>query len=403
MPYEEDVHSFQLPQAELERRIATVQREMSARQIEGLLVVQRADLFYFSGTAQNGFLYIPAAGPPLLAVKRYFPRARHESCLHRVIAVDSVRELPDRLSDHYGKLPEVIALELDVLPVVDYEFYRRLLGNRQWVDGSPVILQVRALKSAWEIERMEETAEMSRQTFEFMRGAIRSGISEMEFAGMFETAARKLGHGGKLRTRHFQSEGYPWHVLSGENGGLVGMLESPFSGRGTSAAFPSGAGHRKLRENEPILVDFGAVLNGYHIDETRMFAIGRMPAKAMAACRAAIDIHNEVISAVKPGMTTGEVYERSIAEARKRGYEETYLGPPGSKVRFVGHGIGVELIEPPFLAEGKTDVLVPGMTIALEPKLCFQGEFAAGIESVFHVTDTGARLISRVPVDIFLC
>jgi Xaa-Pro aminopeptidase len=400
---EDTMNPFRVPEAELNQRIDRLQREMNAREIEGLLVIQRADLFYFSGTAQNGFLYIPAAGAPLLAVKRFFPRSRQESGLDNVIALDSVRELPGRLLDHYGQLPAVLALEMDVLPVADYEYYRRLFDCRQFVDGSPAILKVRGLKSAWEVERMEETAEMSYETFEYMRGAIRPGLSEMEFAGMYETAARRLGHGGKLRTRHFQSEGYPWHVLSGENGGLVGMLDSPFSGRGTSAAFPSGAGHRQLRENEPILVDFGAVLNGYHIDETRMFALGSMPEKPLKACRVAIDIHNDVIAAVKPGMTAGEVYQRSLAEARKRGYEESYLGPPGLKVRFVGHGIGVELIEPPFLAEGKSDVLQPGMTIALEPKLCFKDEFAAGVESVFRVTDTGARMISRVPVDIFLC
>ena len=397
------MNAFRIPEAELSRRLAQLQHHMHDTDIEGLLVVQRADLFYFSGTAQNGFLYIPAAGDPLLAVKRYFPRARQESGLPNVISIESVRELPDQLYDHYGKLPAVLALELDVLPVVEYEFFRRLFGERQLVDGSPAIMQVRQLKSAWEIERMEETAELSRRTFVYMREAIRPGISEMEFAGMFETEARRLGHGGKLRTRHFQSEGYPWHVLSGENGGAVGLLDSPFSGQGTSAAFPSGAGHRKLRANEPILVDFGSVLNGYHIDETRMFAIGSMPEKAMEACRAAIDIHDEIIAAVKPGMAAGEVYERSVAAARKSGYAETYLGPPGYKVRFVGHGIGVELIEPPFLAQGKTEVLAPGMTIALEPKLCFEGEFAAGIESVFTITDTGARLISSVPVDIFIC
>ena len=399
----ENLNEFQVPETELNHRIAMIQQEMSARQIGGLLVVQRADLFYFSGSAQNGVLYIPSAGLPLLAVKRFFPRARKESTLRNVIAIDTVRELPRHLTEQYGKLPAVLGMELDVLPVVEYEFYRRLLGIRQVVDGSPAIMKVRGLKTAWEIEQLEATAEMSRRTFEYMRHMIRPGISEMVFAGMYETAARRLGHGGKLRTRHFQSEGYPWHVLSGENGGRVGMLDSPFSGQGTSAAFPSGAGHRSLRENEPILVDFGAVLNGYHIDETRMFAIGRMPAKALAACRGAIEIHNEIIAAGKPGMTTGEVYQRSVDGARKRGFEETYLGPPGFKVRFVGHGVGVELIEPPFLAEGKTDVLEPGMTIALEPKLCFEGEFAAGIESVFLVTDTGARLISRVPVDIFLC
>ena len=395
--------SFQVPESELNRRISGIQKEMVRRRIDGLLIVQRADLFYFSGTAQNAFLYIPAQGSPLLAVKRFFPRARSESRLQNLVAVDSIREMPQLIAEHFDGLPGVLALELDVLPVVDFDFYRRLFGKRQYVNGAEAILKVRQIKTDWEIDQMEATAEMSRATFDYMRGAIRSGLGEMEFAGMYETEARRLGHGGKLRTRHFQTEAYPWHVLSGANGGMVGMLESPSSGQGTSAAFPCGAGERKLRENEPILVDFGAVLNGYHLDETRMFAIGSMPQKALDACRAAIDIHNAVIAAVKPGKTAGEIYQHSIDEARRKKVAEVYLGPPGCKVRFVGHGVGVELIEPPFLAEGKTDVLQPGMTIALEPKLCFKDEFAAGIESVFVVTGTGARLISRIPVDIFVC
>ena len=66
-------------------------------------------------------------------------------------------------------------------------------------------------------------------------------------------------------------------VLSGPSGGMVGLLDSPASGEGTSAAFPAGAGPRRLCVDEPVMVDLGTVKNGYHMDETRMFAIGAMP------------------------------------------------------------------------------------------------------------------------------
>jgi Xaa-Pro aminopeptidase len=250
---------------------------------------------------------------------------------------------------------------------------------------------------------MEQTAEMSARTFAYMETTLRPAMSEMEFAGKFETYARLLGNSGKLRARNYQTEAYPWHVLSGENGGKLGMLDSPFSGEGTSPAFPCGASLRKIQAHEPILVDFGSMLNGYHMDETRMFSIGNMPNKALRACNAAIEIHDNVLDQVEPGMTTAEIFDYGLSIASEMGLEESYLGPPEEKIHFIGHGIGLELIEPPYIARGKKDILEPGVTFALEPKFCYKGEFAAGIESVFQVTDCGSRLISRVPTRVFTC
>jgi Xaa-Pro aminopeptidase len=394
---------FKIPASEIENRHHLLKRRMQAADIDGLLIVQRVDLLYLSGTAQNAVLYIPVEGDPVLYVRRDLTRAKAESPLEHVVGIDSIQELPRRILDFHRGLPQRLGLELDVLPVRDYHFYLGLFPQTACLDGSPLILDTRKIKSRWEIEQMVRTAEMSRQTFAFMQDAIRSGMTEMEFAGVYETYARRLGHGGKLRTRHFLAEAYPWHVLSGENGGKVGMLDAPFSGEGTSIAFPCGAGHRPLAENEPILIDFGAVLNGYHMDETRMFAIGAMPKPALKACRIAIEIHQALIEKIKPGVRAGMIFDAGLKLAQEFGYGDHYLGPPGANVRFVGHGIGLELVEPPYIAAGKDDLLEAGMTLALEPKFCFPNQFAAGIESVVRVTETGASLISRVPVDVFIC
>ena len=125
--------------------------------------------------------------------------------------------------------------------------------------------------------------------------------------------------------------------------------------------------------------------------------------RALQACHTAIDIHDTILGKVKPGISAGELFDTAMAVAVSAGCEETFLGPPNQKVDFVGHGIGLELIEPPFIARGKRDILKPGMVFALEPKLCYKNEFAAGIESVFQVTDSGSRLISRVPARVFIC
>ncbi|MGD8984893.1 MAG: Xaa-Pro peptidase family protein [Desulfobacteraceae bacterium] len=394
---------FKVPAGEIHRRKAAIQRELQGSGMDGLFIVQRVDLFYFSGTAQNGFLYMPAEGGPLLCIKKYMPRAQKESPLENIVEVGSINEVPGLISDFFGKLPQTLGFELDVVPVRDFNFYRRLFPVKDYLDGTPLIHKIRMIKSPWEIEQMDRTAQLSQKTFEYMRTTIRPGFTEMEFAGMFETFARKLGHGAKMRVRDYQTEGYSWHILSGKSGGTVGLLDSPASGEGTSAAFPCGAGNKPLAAQEPIMIDFTSVLNGYHLDETRMFAIDAMPDRAMSASQATIHIHNAVLEEVKPGITVGELFEISASEAKSLGCEEQYLGPPGYKVTFIGHGLGLELIEPPIIAKGREDPLVPGMTLALEPKMVFQNEFAAGIESVLLVTDSGCRLISKVPVEIFIC
>jgi len=399
----EFTNQFKVPAAEIKLRTLNIQKALRQSDIDGLFVVQRVDLFYFSGTAQNGFMYMPAEGEPLLFIKQYFPRAQKESSVPNIVKIDSIKAIPGLIADHYGRLPDRLGLELDVIPVNDFRFYQGLFKVKKCVDASPQILKVRQGKSDWEIAQLANTAEMTHQTYQYMQEIIRPGLTEMEFAGMFETYARKLGHGARIRVRHYQTEGYPWHILSGPGGSLPGLLDSPASGQGTSAAFPVGAGHKKLCAGEPILVDLGSVLNGYHLDETRMFAIGSMPDKAMRTCRAAIEIHNRILEKATPGAILGDLFDFSVRLAEKLGFSESYLGAPGHKVSFIGHGIGLEIVEPPIIARNRSDRLEPGMVFALEPKFVCENEFSAGVESVFVVTENGSRLISKVPMEVFVC
>ena len=393
---------FRVPAGEILARTKLIQREMQKREIGGILVGQRIDLFYFTGTAQNGYLYIPAAGEPLLLIKKYLPRALQETPLKQVVEIGSLKDVPGMIADFYGPVPTVLGLEFDVLPVRQFHYYQALFPVQLFVDASASILKIRAIKSAWEIEQMENTAALSQATFAYAREVLRPGFTELEFAGIMETFSRRHGHGSQLRIRDRQTEGYPGHILSGKSSGMVGLLDSPASGEGTSAAFPCGPGNKLLAANEPIMIDFSTVMNGYHIDETRFFAIGSMPERAERACQAAIEIHDQVMARALPGTAVSELFQFAVELAAALGYQDQYLGPPSHKVVFAAHGIGLELVEPPYIAQGRSDLLAVGMTFALEPKLVFEGEFGAGIESVFVVTEKGGNLISKTPVEIFI-
>lgn len=374
-----------VPLHEIQRRRRKVQEGLQGLGIEGLLVTHPADFFYLTGESGGEILFLPAEGAPVHAGEG------QGSDMERIAG---------RVRDVFGRLPSVVGLEMDVLPVRQYMGVRRAFRGCEFQDGTPTLLGARMIKSSWELRWMESLAERTRQVFEYARENMEPGITEIAFSGLMEARAGKLGIGGRVRVRDHRTEGYPWHVLAGKSGGTVGVLDAPATGEGTSAAFPCGAGYNRLAPGEPVMVDFAVQMGGYHMDETRMLAMGPIPQEVEEACRAAIEIHDRVLEKVEPGRTADEIFCFSRDVARDLGYDDSYLGPPENKVRFVGHGIGVELIEPPLIALGRKEPLLPGMTFALEPKMVFEGRFGAGIESVVTVTETGHRLISRVPVEV---
>jgi len=172
-------------------------------------------------------------------------------------------------------------------------------------------------------------------------------------------------------------------------------------GLGLSPAFPVGASQKAMKAHEPILVDFGTCYHGYQADETRMFSIGKMKQKFIDAYNACKEIHDTVLEETQPGADCEAIFLKTLRLAEKLGYKDSYLGPPGLQTRFVAHGIGMELNELPFIAQGQAYPLEKGMTFALEPKIVFPGEGSVGLENTVVVTETGYEILTPISQKIF--
>jgi Xaa-Pro dipeptidase len=320
--------------------------------------------------------------------------------LENVIRMNSVRELPSLIKNHSGRLPWVLGLELDVLPVRDYFRYQALFPGVQFIDASPVYREARKIKSHFEIDLMRRAGDIGKNVYQEAKQILREGMTEIEFGGLLDAVAKRLGHEGHLRVRSLNYEAYSWHILSGVTGGIVSQSDSPMGGLGLSPAFPVGASCKVMRANEPILLDYGICYHGYQSDQTRMYSIGRMPQKFVDAYNACVEIHDAVLEDVKPGADTEVLFLKTLSVAEKLGYRDSYLGPPGLQTRFIGHGIGLELNELPFLAQGHSFPLEEGMVFALEPKIVFPGEGAAGFENTVVVTSKGCEILTPAEEDI---
>ena len=148
------------PMEEIERRLARVKAGMEKEGMEALLVIQKMDFYYLSGTTQDGLLLISLEGKPLLMIKRELERAKLESPIKETITLKSIREIPALIQSHIGRIPNSLGLELDVLPVKDYFKYQELFPGTKLMDASLVLREARKKKSPFEIDLMKKAGEI---------------------------------------------------------------------------------------------------------------------------------------------------------------------------------------------------------------------------------------------------
>lgn len=389
-----------VPASELEQRILKLQQRLVQGGIDGALVLQNTDLYYFAGTIQQAHLYVPAQGEALLLVKKSIHRAISESAVQQIVPMGSLKQLPDLIQQGGAPFPQKLGMELDVLPVNLYLKYKEVFASCDIVDISHDIRLIRAVKSSFEIDRIRQAAQLADQVAAQFTAELKPGTSEVELAGKMEAFARQLGHQGMVRMRLWGSEMFYGHLMAGASAAVPSYLASPTGGEALSPAFAQGAGFHKIAPLEPILFDYVFAYKGYLADHTRIFSIGPLSKDLTAAHQAMIDLQEFLAAHMIPGVAAGDIYEMAIEKAYEAGYRDFFMGAEKERIRFVGHGIGLELDEYPFLAQGQRLKLRKNMVIALEPKLVFPGKGVVGIENTHVVRENGLERLTNYQDEI---
>ncbi len=381
-------------------RIDKFQANLAAGDIDGALILGNTNLFYFSGAVAQACLFLPREGSPLFFVKKNPERVRSDSELTAITAVVSYQEIPRLLAGcGFGKIRR-LGMELDILPVNQYERWRQLLNPGEVVDVWPAIRQVRMIKSPYEVTIIRRAARLADFMVATARAHLREGITEVELAGIIEGEARKRGHQGLVRMRGFNQEVYWGHLLSGAAAASLTFVDSPTGGTGLSPASPQGSGFRKLKRREPVIMDLVGAWGGYIVDQTRTLAVGGLPEGPARTYRAAIEMEAVLAAAMRPGVLTGDLFRQAQQLAADYGLADHFLGYGDNRAAFCGHGIGLELDEAPVIAAGGRIPLAAGMVLALEPKFSFPGIGVVGVEDTFLVTEMGVEKLTGTNYEV---
>jgi Xaa-Pro dipeptidase len=388
-----------LPSAEAAARLGRLQARMQESSIDAVFVQQNADLYYFSGTVQAGLLCLPASGEPVYLVQKSAARARMESPWERVVAATSLKKAEGLLADSGVRGLATVGLELDVLPAGHFLRLQALFPQTRFVDASEMIRQVRMIKSPYEVDRIRRAARFLRQAFGEIPGWAVPGATELEVAARIEGFLRQLGHQGLIRARGFNFEIGYGAISAGPSAGYPTFLPGPVGSLGLYPAVPNGASRRPLERGQTLMADIVAGFGGYVADITRTFELGRVSEEMHRAHSFLLDLMRAVEEMLKPGTLCSDIYRYAMTRVQETPYATAFMGAGDSRVRFVGHGIGLEIDELPVLAANCDVPLEAGMTIALEPKIFFP-DGGVGIENTYWISDGGPQNLTDYPEEM---
>ena len=380
-----------VPANEIARRLTAFRAALVEASIDAALIVEATDLIYLTGVMADAHLLVPANDDPILLVRRSLERVQAESPLEDVRPFGSFKELPPLIAELGAKR---VGLELDVLPAGQYLRYRDLLPDVDLVDVSMALAGVRAVKSTWELAMISKAAEQVAAAFAAAPALVAERSTDRAIQIELEHLMRQAGHQGPLRFRGLNGQMFYGAVLAGPDGAVAPWADTPLGGPGPSAAVGKGPGGWEIRDGDSVTVDLVGGWEGYLADATRTFFRGTpnpLLAEALAVCET---ILTELETLMVPGIPAEQLYLRGLELATAAGFGEHWMGYGSSRVKFVGHGIGLEINERPFLAQGFAEPLVAGNVIAVEPKLVFPGIGAVGVENSYVVREGGPERLT---------
>jgi len=388
----EDILDIRTPKGELDRRHAALGPRLSAAGLDMTIIMSNPNLYYLTGSIQEGMLVIsPQCPGPVYMVRRVLERARFESNLDDVRPMVGSRKLREALG-----VPRVrrLGLELASVPHSWVERIRASLGDVELHDVTPLVRGVRSVKSGWEVQRIQEASAQVDRAMERAGQVLVEGMTELELAAELEREMRHHGHEGLVRMHRFGSEMHVGGVLSGPSATIPTWHQAVMGGTGLSPSLPHGASRRRIQRDEPVAVDLCGISAGYISDETRTFVIGRLSDRALEAQEAC----QEILKAIEVELTVGAhneaIWMAAEAMAEEEGVMEGFMGVGGTKMRFIGHGVGLELDELPILADGIPGQVPDGAVVAIEPKVVLPGYGVLGEENTYHVTSGGVRQLT---------
>lgn len=388
-----DILDRRVPLTELNNRVAKFRRAMDYKYPDWTMaaVFSKINMYYFAGTMQNGMLLIPRNGEAVLWVLRSYERAREESLFPDIRPMSSYR---DAAADY--RPGKTIYIEAEVAPLALLGRFGKYFPCERYESMDSVIADVRAVKSEYEISLIRRAGELHRHILEdVVPSVLKEGMSELDLSLELYTLLVKGGHQGFNRLRMFDTEMAVGQLAFGDNSLYPTNFNGPGGSLGMSPAAPFlGSRERLLKPGDLVFIDVACAVDGYNTDKTMTYMFcKKLPEAAIDAHRHCVKIRDRVAGMLKPGAIPADIY-RTVLSSLDEDFLKNFMGFGNRRVRFLGHGIGLQIDESPVIAEGFNEPLQKNMLLAIEPKKGIEGIGMVGVEDTYLVESEGAVCVT---------
>jgi Xaa-Pro dipeptidase len=383
-----------VPFGELDMRLKRFRAIMDVQDPNWELAVlfNKINLYYLTGTMQEGMLLIPRNNEAVLWVRRSYERAINESLFPVIKPMDSFRDA----AAGFSNLPSSAHIETEFIPVAFLQRFQKHFPFRRVLSLDTQIATARAVKSKYEINIMIKSGELHRIVLEErVPEMLYEGMSEVDLAGALYAQMLHEGHQGVIRFGMFDTEVAIGHIAFGESSLYPTSFNGPGGNYGMGPAVPLlGNRKRKLLKGDLVFIDIGFGIDGYHTDKTLTYIFGKKPDESVLLEHTlCVDIQNRLAEQLKPGAIPSVLYE-NIMNSLSPVFLNNFMGFGNRQVKFLGHGIGLVIDEIPVIAKGFDSPLEEDMVLALEPKKGIENVGMVGIENTFIVTPQGGQCIT---------
>lgn len=386
--------------AEYQARLAKLHKLIQTHQLDYLAIFDAVNITYYTGTAQTGVLIIPADENPAFFVRRNLDRARLESWLTTIQPMQSYKDVVSYLEENIIS-SQRIGLAMAQITLANFNLFKKYLPlTTTFIEMTSELNYARAVKSDAELAVMREAGHRQQQVFDQISSLLNEGITEWQLAT--ELRARMMAQGDAGVTRVSGSGGIlgGGNVSFGDSANYPTTFDGPGGTVGLCSILPITGSGKSLERHQPIYIDFVFSHQGYFVDRTRIFSLGKLSDHIVQAHQDCLDIQQQVVSRLRPGAIPSQIYAEVLTYVEQKGISEGLMGLGANQVRFFGHGIGLVVDEYPVIAKKFDLPLQAGMVIAVEPKKGIPGIGMVGIENTWLITDSGAEKLTPGDDDI---
>ena len=358
---------------DFERRRGRLRRKLKSLNVDAILITNFVNVTYLTGfTGDSSHLLLDKHGECLLSDSRYDVQIEDECPGLEVIS----RRAPTPMSEILGKAVRsrkigTLGIEADSLTVANRDELAAALTGIELAGTGGVVGELRQIKDRSEVDAIRNSLRLAERAFAVIRASLRPEQTEREIAFALEHQIRLFGGDG--------------------------CSFAPIVAAGHRAALPHAhPQNRVIGEDDLLLIDWGALSQGYMSDLTRVLVTGKMSPKLERIYGVVLKAQRRAIDAIRPGVTLGEVDNAARSIIQKAGF-----GPKFG--HGLGHGFGLEIHENPRMAPNQPQKLKAGMVVTVEPGIYLPNWGGVRIEDDILVTKHGHEVLSDVPKELDEC